>query len=128
LRLLLDTHTLLWWLTENSSLSPRAQGLLENKANTVLVSAATAWEMATKVRLGRLDVATEVVQNFLWYVERERFQAIAVTLEHGVRAGSLPGPHKDPFDRMLIAQAITENIPIVSNDRAFDGYGIDRLW
>jgi PIN domain nuclease of toxin-antitoxin system len=75
-RLLLDTHTLLWWLIRNSSLSPRAQGLLENKANTVLVSAASAWEMATKVRLGKLDVAVEVVQNFLWYVERERFQAI----------------------------------------------------
>ena len=128
MRLLLDTHTLLWWLTKNASLSARAQGLLENKANTILVSAATAWEMATKVRLGRLDVATEVVQNFLWYVERERFQAIAVTVEHGVRAGSLPGPLKDPFDRMLIAQAIAENIPIVSNDRTLDGYGINRLW
>jgi PIN domain nuclease of toxin-antitoxin system len=127
-RLLLDTHTLLWWLIRNSSLSPRAQGLLENKANTVLVSAASAWEMATKVRLGKLDVAVEVVQNFLWYVERERFQAIPVSVEHAIRAGLLPGPHKDPFDRMLIAQALTENIPIVSNDRALDGYGVSRLW
>jgi PIN domain nuclease of toxin-antitoxin system len=84
--------------------------------------------MATKVRLGKLDVAVEVVQNFLWYVERERFQAIPVSVEHGVRAGLLPGPHKDPFDRMLIAQALDENIPIVSNDRALDGYGISRLW
>ena len=84
--------------------------------------------MATKVRLGRLDVAAEVVQNFLWYVERERFQAIPVSMEHGIRAGLLPGPHKDPFDRMLIAQAISENISIISNDRALDGYGVNRIW
>jgi len=128
LRLLLDTHTLLWWLTKNPSLSSHAQSLLEDKGHTILVSAASAWEMATKVRLGRLDVAAEVVQNFLWYVERERFQPMPVSVEHGVRAGLLPGPHKDPFDRMLIAQAIAENIPIVSNDRALDGYGVDRLW
>lgn len=128
MRLLLDTHTLLWWLTKNPSLSSHAQSLLEDKGHTILVSAASAWEMATKVRLGRLDVAAEVVQNFLWYVERERFQPMPVSVEHGVRAGLLPGPHKDPFDRMLIAQAIAENIPIVSNDRALDGYGVDRLW
>jgi PIN domain nuclease of toxin-antitoxin system len=128
LRLLLDTHTLLWWLIKNPSLSPRAQGLLEDKEHTIFVSAVSAWEMATKVRLGRLDVAAEVVQNFFWYIERERFQAIPVNVEHGIRAGLLPGPHKDPFDRMLIAQAIAENIPIVSNDRALDGYGINRLW
>jgi PIN domain nuclease of toxin-antitoxin system len=128
LRLLLDTHTLLWWLIKNPSLSTHAQRLLEDRENKILVSAASAWEMATKVRLGRLSVATEVVQNFIFYVERERFLPIPVTIEHGIRAGSLPGPHKDPFDRMLIAQAIAENIPIVSNDRALDGYGINRLW
>jgi PIN domain nuclease of toxin-antitoxin system len=128
LRLLLDTHTLLWWLIKSPSLSSRAQSLLENKQHTIFVSAVSAWEMATKVRLGRLDVAAEVVQNFFWYIERERFQAIPVSVEHGIRAGSLPGPHQDPFDRMLIAQAVAENIPIVSNDRALDGYGINRLW
>jgi len=84
--------------------------------------------MATKVRLGKLDVATEVVENFMFYLARERFEVISVTVDHGIRAGSLPGPHKDPFDRMLIAQALAENIPLVSNDRALDRYGVKRLW
>jgi PIN domain nuclease of toxin-antitoxin system len=94
----------------------------------VLVSAVSPWEIATKVRLGRLDVASEVVANFVFYLERERFQIIAINVDHGIRAGLLPGPHKDPFDRMLIAQALAEDVPIVSNDRALDGYGVRRLW
>jgi len=94
----------------------------------VLVSAASVWEIATKVRLGKLDVEMEVVKNFVAYLDRERFETVPVTAEHGIRAGLLPGPHKDPFDRMLIAQAQVENVPIVSNDRALDGYGVRRLW
>lgn len=128
MRLLLDTHALLWWLTKSPSLPISAQNLLKNRDHTVLVSAASAWEIATKVRLGKLDVATEVVENLVAYLARERFDVVPVTAEHGIRAGSLPGPHKDPFDRMLIAQALAENIPIVSNDRALDGYGVRRLW
>ena len=84
--------------------------------------------MATKVRVGKLDVAAEVVENFMFYLAREEFDVIPVTVEHGIRAGLLPGPHKDPFDRMLIAQALAENVPLVSNDRALDGYGVKRLW
>lgn len=94
----------------------------------MLVSAASVWEIATKVRLGKLDVEMEVVKNFVAYLDRERFETVPVTAEHGIRAGLLPGPHKDPFDRMLIAQAQVENVPIVSNDRALDGYGVRRLW
>jgi PIN domain nuclease of toxin-antitoxin system len=127
-RLLLDTHALLWWLTKNPSLTVSAQDLIKSKDHTVLVSAVSPWEIATKVRLGKLDVASEVVANFLFYLERERFQIITINVDHGIRAGSLPGPHKDPFDRMLIAQALAEDVPIVSNDRALDGYGVRRLW
>jgi PIN domain nuclease of toxin-antitoxin system len=127
-RLLLDTHALLWWLTQNPSITVAAQNLLKNRDHTVLVSAASVWEIATKVRLGKLDVAIEVVENFGAYLARERFEAVSVTVQHAIRAGLLPGPHKDPFDRMLIAQALAENIPIVSNDRALDGYGAQRLW
>jgi PIN domain nuclease of toxin-antitoxin system len=127
-RLLLDTHALLWWLTKSPSLTASAQNLLKNRDHTVLVSAASMWEIATKVRLGKLDVAIEVVENFVAYLARERFEAVSVTAAHGIRAGLLPGPHKDPFDRMLIAQALAENVPIVSNDRALDGYGVRRLW
>lgn len=128
MRLLLDTHALLWWLIKSPLLPVSAQSLLRNRQNTLSVSAASAWEMATKVRLGKLDVAAEVVENFMFYLAREEFDVIPVTVEHGIRAGLLPGPHKDPFDRMLIAQALAENVPLVSNDRALDGYGVKRLW
>ncbi|HXC44070.1 MAG TPA: type II toxin-antitoxin system VapC family toxin [Candidatus Dormibacteraeota bacterium] len=128
MRLLLDTHALFWWLTKNPSLTVSAQDLIKSRDHTVLVSAVSPWEIATKVRLGKLDVAAEVVANFVFYLERERFQIITINVDHGIRAGSLPGPHKDPFDRMLIAQALAENVPIISNDRALDGYGVRRLW
>jgi PIN domain nuclease of toxin-antitoxin system len=127
-RLLLDTHALLWWLTKSPSLPASAENLLKSRNHTVLVSAASVWEIATKVRLGKLDVATEVVENFGAYLARERFDPVSVSVDHGIRAGLLPGPHKDPFDRMLIAQALAENVPILSNDRALDGYGVTRLW
>ena len=128
MRLLLDTHVLLWWLTKSPSMPVSAQNLLRNRDHTVLVSAASMWEIATKVRLGKLDVAIEVVENFVVYLARERIEVLAMTADHAIRAGLLPGPHKDPFDRMLIAQALAENVPIVSNDRALDGYGVRRLW
>jgi len=71
---------------------------------------------------------SEVFENFMFYLAREEFDVIPVTVEHGIRAGLLPGPHQDPFDRMLIAQALAENVPLVSNDRALDGYGVKRFW
>jgi PIN domain nuclease of toxin-antitoxin system len=128
LRVLLDTHTLIWWMTTDPHLSRSARDLIEEKSNTSLVSAVSAWEIATKVRLGRLPAAANLVQDFVADLARERIDILAVTADHGIRAGLLPGPHQDPFDRMLIAQALAENIPIVSNDRALDGYGVRRLW
>jgi len=128
MRLLLDTHTLLWWLTENSSLPASARKLIANKNSDVLVSAASAWEIATKVRLGKLPMAIDLAHDFSAYLEHERFETLAVSAEHGIRAGLLPGPHKDPFDRTLIAQALAENLAIVSNDAVFDGYGVKRVW
>jgi PIN domain nuclease of toxin-antitoxin system len=96
--------------------------------NSLLVSAASAWEIATKVRLGKLPEAAELAADFAGYLAREEFEAFPVSVEHAVRAGLLPGPHKDPFDRMLIAQAQAENIPIISNDAAFDDYRVHRIW
>jgi PIN domain nuclease of toxin-antitoxin system len=128
MRYLLDTHTLLWWMTSDSHLSKTAQSLLEEPRNRSLVSAVSAWEIATKVRLGRLPVAPRFVENLVADLESHEIDILVVTAEHGIRAGLLPGPHKDPFDRMLVAQALVENIPIISNDRALDGYGITRLW
>jgi PIN domain nuclease of toxin-antitoxin system len=128
MRLLLDTHTLLWWLAEDPSLPASARKLIANKNNDVLVSAASAWEIATKVRLGKLPIALDLAHDFTPHLERERFETLAVNADHGIRAGLLPGPHKDPFDRMLIAQALAENLAIVSNDVVFDGYGVKRVW
>jgi PIN domain nuclease of toxin-antitoxin system len=128
LRFLLDTHTLIWWMTTDAHLSKAARLLIEKKENVSLVSAVSAWEIATKVRLRRLPAAADLVQNFVVDLERERIEILPVDAEHGIRAGLLPGPHKDPFDRMLIAQALAENVPIISNDRALDGYGVRRLW
>src|SRR5271154_6186237 len=128
MRLLLDTHTLLWWLEENPSLPAAARKLIAHKNHEVLVSAASAWEIATKVRLGKLPIAIDLAHDFSAYLKRERFDTLAVTAEHGIRAGLLPGPHKDPFDRMLIAQALAENLTFVSNDAVFDGYRVKRAW
>jgi len=127
-RCLLDTHTLIWWMSADSHLSRAARAMIEDRDNVNLVSAVSAWEIATKVRLGRLPAAAGLVQNFVDDLARERIEILDVTANHAIRAGFLPGPHKDPFDRMLLSQALAENIPIVSNDRALDGYGVQRLW
>ncbi len=128
MRLLLDTHALLWWLAEDSSLPASARRAIANKNNTVVVSAASAWEIATKVRLGRLEAAADLTSDLPGYLAQERFEGLPVSIEHGIRAGSLPGSHKDPFDRMLIAQAQAESLTIVSNEAVFDGYGVRRIW
>jgi PIN domain nuclease of toxin-antitoxin system len=128
MRLLLDTHALLWWFSDDPSLSSSARTLIARSSSTVFVSAASAWEISTKFGLGKLPSADELVSDFAGYLARERFETMPILIEHAVRAGLLPGPHKDPFDRMLIAQAQAEGMPIISNDRAFDNYSIRRLW
>jgi len=126
-RLLLDTHTLIWWATDDSALTSRARDRIAG-SEEVLVSAATAWEMAIKVSLGRLPSAFDLVTNFEDSLRSRGFQVLAISAAHGIRAGLLPGPHKDPFDRMLIAQAQAENLAIVSSDQIFDRYGVRRVW
>jgi len=128
LRALLDTHALLWWLTDNPAISQKAKNLIEERGNEVLVSAASAWEIATKVRLGKLSQAETLVQDFGGFVARARFEELPVTSQHAVRAGLLPGPHRDPFDRMIVAQCEAENLPLISRDRIFDQYKIRRIW
>lgn len=115
-------------MTDHPDLSKNAHKAIEQEGNVSLVSAASAWEIATKVRLGRLPAAANLVQDFVADLALQRIEILDVSAEHGIRAGLLPGPHKDPFDRMLIAQAQAEGIPIVSNDRALDGYGVRRIW
>jgi PIN domain nuclease of toxin-antitoxin system len=128
MRLLIDTHALLWWLTDDPSLPASARKHLARAGNTVLVSSASAWEIGTKFRIGKLPDAGDLLADFAGYMSRERFESLPISTDHAVRAGLLPGPHKDPFDRMLIAQAQAENVPILSNDAAFDTYSVRRLW
>jgi len=128
LRVLLDTHALLWWLSDDTALTRPARKTIADTRNSIIVSAASAWEIATKVRLGKLPTANDLAADFSGHLDRDGFQLLAISAEHGVRAGLLPGPHKDPFDRMLIAQAQAENMPIVSNEILFESYGIRRIW
>jgi PIN domain nuclease of toxin-antitoxin system len=125
---LLDTHALLWWLSDDPALTHRARKVIAEKKNIILVSAASAWEIATKVRLGKLPSAANLAAHFAEIIEQEAFQSLAISASHAIRAGLLPGLHKDPFDRMLIAQAQEENMPIVSNETIFDSYGVRRIW
>jgi PIN domain nuclease of toxin-antitoxin system len=107
---LLDTHALLWWLSDDPGLTKAARRIIADTRNLVLVSAASAWEIAAKVRLGKLPTAADLAADFAGSLEREGFQMPAISCDHAIRAGLLPGGHKDPFDRMLIAQAQAENI------------------
>jgi len=127
-RLLLDTHTFLWWLDGDAALSAAAQAAIADEASEVFLSAASAWEIATKFRLGKLPGAATVAADVAGAAAQQGFPELAISLRHGEKAGALPGPHRDPFDRMLIAQAMLEDLAIVSNDAAFDAYAVRRLW
>ena len=127
MRVLLDTHALIWWVADEASLSRDAYAVIAEPANEVFVSAASAWEIATKARLGKL-VAGPLTQSLLAEVQGQGFVPLPITVQHGAQAGSLPGLHKDPFDRMLIAQAQAENLALVSNERVFDDFGVVRVW
>jgi PIN domain nuclease of toxin-antitoxin system len=128
MRLLVDTHALLWWFNDDRKLSRPARRAMAESTNILLVSAASAWEIATKVRLGKLTGAEDLVADFIGLLQRGNFDVLNITPDHAIRAGLLAGPHRDPFDRMLAAQAQAEGLPIVSNDLAFDAYGVRRIW
>jgi PIN domain nuclease of toxin-antitoxin system len=127
-RLLLDTHALLWWYSDDPALPQSCRKLIAQSDSSVFVSAVSAWEISTKFRRGRLSSAPELVQDFGGYLDQEGFLSLPVSYDHGIRAGMLPGPHQDPFDRMLIAQAEIEKLFIVSNEKIFDQYGVRRVW
>jgi PIN domain nuclease of toxin-antitoxin system len=127
-RLLLDTHALIWWLLDDPALSAAAHTAIGDEANAVAVSAASAWEITTKHRIGKLPNATTLASDFEAIVDAQGFAPLAITLRHAQAAGALPGPHRDPFDRMLIAQAMIEDWVLVSNEAVFDAYGVRRLW
>lgn len=128
MRLLLDTHALLWWLDGNNRLSRKMRRAIADETNDVLVSAASAWEITTKARLGKLPGALDVAADVAGCIASQGFTALDITVRHAQRAGRLPGDHKDPFDRMLIAQAQIEDLSLVSDEHVFDASGVTRLW
>jgi PIN domain nuclease of toxin-antitoxin system len=121
--LLLDAHALLWWLGDVATLQADARAAIASPTNDVLVSAATVWEIEIKRALGKLDAPEGLVDA----IEASAFQALPITLEDAVRAGRLAPHHRDPFDRMLVAQALRYDAVIVSRDDAFAPYGLDVL-
>jgi len=123
-RLLLDTHTFLWWLTDDRKLGRKARAAITDTGSVVHVSAASCWEMAIKATLGRIDLggadlATEIPAN--------GFVELPITARHALRAGDLPRHHADPFDRMLVAQALVEELVLVTHDQGLGRYGLSLL-
>jgi PIN domain nuclease of toxin-antitoxin system len=127
-RLLLDTHAFLWWLAGDERLSKDAREAISDELDSIFVSAASIWEIATKHRLGKLPAASAIVGDLARVIESQGFVGLPIMVRHGETAGALPGPHRDPFDRMLIAQAMLDDLVIVSNERAFGAYGVRLLW
>ncbi len=128
MRLLLDTHALLWWLAGDEALSDRAREAIAEEANSIAVSAASAMEVATKFRIGKLAGAALLAQDFEAIIATQGFSELAISVHHARLAGEMNIPHKDPFDRLLIAQAKVEDMVLVSNEGLFDGFAVNRLW
>jgi PIN domain nuclease of toxin-antitoxin system len=126
-RVLVDTQVLFWWYGEPAKLSRVAVSTINDGSNTIFISAATAWELSIKSALGKLD-ALPLVMELARYLSEEGFIELPISISHATRAGLLPSHHRDPFDRLLVAQAQELSIPIVSSDRWLDRYGILRLW
>jgi PIN domain nuclease of toxin-antitoxin system len=127
MEVILDTHALLWWVNEPKRLSKRANSILTNTDTTVLVSAAVAWELAIKVNLGKLD-AVALLTGLTQRLQKEGFTELPISIAQACRAGLLPLHHRDPFDRLLVAQAQDLGIPILSADELLDRYDVKRVW
>jgi len=125
---LLDTHAFLWWLAGSDRLSVTARQAIADQANEIFVSAASAWEIATKYRLGKLPSAELVARDIAGAIADQEFGELPVNVGEAERAGGLPGSHRDPFDRMLIAQSLAHDLAFISNEPLFDRYAVRRLW
>lgn len=131
MKVLIDTHAFLWWIADDPALPATARTIIADPSNVVFFSAASAWEVAIKARLGRLALASgeEDLERFVArQVEANRFEVLPVQLHHALRVYSLPPHHQDPFDRLLVAQAVVEALPVVTRDPQIVKYGIETLW
>ena len=127
-RLLLDTHALMWWLADPAQLSAKAHAAIADPEQQVLVSAASAWELATKVRLGKLEIAQKLLSELPDVLASQGFELLPIQFSHGLRAGGYPQAHRDPFDRLLAAQAELEDLSLVSLDPSLKAFPCHLLW
>jgi len=128
MQLLLDTHSFLWYIGGNPQLSAAAKALIHDPNNAAFLSIASIWEMAIKHSTGKLTLAQPFQVLLPGQLHLHRIKLLPIEVGHLQRVALLPFHHKDPFDRMLVAQCEVENLPLVSRDTAFDAYGIQRLW
>jgi PIN domain nuclease of toxin-antitoxin system len=127
MNVLLDTHALLWWFNEPEKMSDKAVSTVRSQNNAIYVSAASAWELSIKAKLGKLQTV-EFVLELERHMDEENFLQQPITIEQSIRAGMLPLHHRDPFDRLLVAQAQAMNVALVSADSVLDQYGVRRIW
>ena len=128
MKYLLDTHTLLWFLTNDKKLRDRARQLVESSSNESFLSIVSLWEIAIKTRLGKLDLVEPFEQMFPEQLHLNRIEILAITVDNLTKLTTLPLHHRDPFDRLIIAQGLVEGLPIIGVDTIFDAYGIKREW
>jgi PIN domain nuclease of toxin-antitoxin system len=128
MRYLLDTHTFLWYITGDPRLGQGAEKAITDPAHEIVLSIATPWEIAVKVGIGKLILGEQYGTYITREIARNRLVILSITLDHLDRVASLPHHHRDPFDRLIIAQAMVEGIPVLSTDAVFDAYGVARLW
>ena len=128
MRYLLDTHTLLWFLQGDKKLSDKARRLIDNPSNKKFLSIASLWEIAIKVSLGKLVLGKSFERLFPEQLYFNRIQILDITVDSLTKLTTLPFHHRDPFDRLIIAQALVEDLPIIGGDAAFNAYGIRREW
>ncbi len=128
MNLLLDTHAFIWWLTDQSHLSARSLQALMNNDNTVTLSVASIWEMTIKLKIGKLSVVGDLKDIVQQQVQVNRIQLLAISSVHALKTLDLPLHHRDPFDRMLIAQALSEEMTLITTDASMTAYGVNVLW
>ncbi|MEW6044956.1 MAG: type II toxin-antitoxin system VapC family toxin [Bacillota bacterium] len=128
MRALLDTHAFLWWVTDDPNLSQRVREVIGDGQNEILFSTASAWEIAIKAGLGRVQFPADLEGFITEQVHRNAFEVLPVQLSHALKVFGLPDYHRDPFDRMLVAQALVEGIPILSADSQFARYPVQVIW
>jgi PIN domain nuclease of toxin-antitoxin system len=128
MRVLLDTHAVIWWVDQDSRLSAASHAAIATPANELLVSAATVWEIAIKVGIGRLSLSMPYREWMDQALLGLQASILPITVEYAGKQAEFPSHHRDPFDRLLIAQALVEEIPVISADGNFEQYGVTRIW